>query len=51
MECLGVAHPFLFWFLLVLIAIYIRVNFQESPIFEELKAKQGMTKIHGRRLS
>jgi len=36
--------PFLFSFLLVLIAIYIRVNFQESPIFEELKAKQGMTK-------
>src|ERR1700746_2209651 len=33
--------PFLFSFLLVLIAIYIRVNFQESPIFEELKAKQG----------
>jgi MFS family permease len=36
--------PFLFSFLLVLIAIYIRVNFQESPIFEKLKAKQGMTK-------
>ena len=36
--------PFLFSFLLVLIAIYIRVNFQELPIFEELKAKQGMTK-------
>jgi MFS family permease len=36
--------PFLFSFLLVFIAIYIRVNFQESPIFEELKAKQGMTK-------
>ena len=36
--------PFLFSFLLVLIAVYIRVNFQESPIFEELKAKQGMTK-------
>ena len=44
--------PFLFSFLLVFIAIYIRVNFQESPIFEELKAKQGMTRrIHGRRLS
>ena len=36
--------PFLFSFLLVFIAMYIRVNFQESPIFEELKAKQGMTK-------
>ena len=36
--------PFLFSFLLVFIAIYMRVNFQESPIFEELKAKQGMTK-------
>ena len=36
--------PFLFSFLLVFIAIYIRVNFQELPIFEELKAKQGMTK-------
>jgi MFS family permease len=36
--------PFPFSFLLVFIAIYIRVNFQESPIFEELKAKQGMTK-------
>ena len=36
--------PFLFSFLLVFIAIYIRVNFQKSPIFEELKAKQGMTK-------
>jgi MFS family permease len=36
--------PFLFSFLLVLIAYYIRVHFQESPIFEEIKAKQGMTK-------
>ena len=36
--------PFLFSFLLVFIAMYIRVNFQELPIFEELKAKQGMTK-------
>ena len=33
--------PFLFSFLLVLIAIYIRVNFQESPIFEELKRSRG----------
>jgi MFS family permease len=36
--------PFLFSFLLMLIAYYIRVNFQESPIFEEIKAKGGMTK-------
>ena len=36
--------PFLFSFALVLIAYYIRANFQESPIFEEIKAKQGMTK-------
>ncbi len=36
--------PFLFSFLLVLIAYYIRVHFQESPIFEEIKAKQGMTR-------
>jgi MFS family permease len=36
--------PFLFSFLLMLIAYYIRVHFQESPIFEEIKAKAGMTK-------
>jgi MFS family permease len=36
--------PFLFSFLLMFIAYYIRVNFQESPIFEEIKAKGGMTK-------
>jgi len=36
--------PFLFSFLLMLIAYYIRVNFQESPIFEEIKAKGAMTK-------
>src|SRR5271167_2736798 len=36
--------PFLFSFLLMLIAYYIRVNFQESPIFEEIKAKGQMTK-------
>jgi MFS family permease len=36
--------PFLFSFLLMGIAYYIRVNFQESPIFEEIKAKQAMTK-------
>src|SRR5271166_1634876 len=36
--------PFLFSFLLMGIAYYIRVNFQESPIFEEIKAKGAMTK-------
>jgi len=36
--------PFLFSFLLMLIAYYIRVHFQESPIFEEIKAKGQMTK-------
>jgi MFS family permease len=36
--------PFLFSFLLMAIAYYIRVNFQESPIFEEIKAKGAMTK-------
>ena len=36
--------PFLFSFLLMGIAYYIRVNFQELPIFEEIKAKGGMTK-------
>jgi len=36
--------PFLFSFLLMLIAYYIRTHFQESPIFEEIKAKGGMTK-------
>src|ERR1700726_880642 len=36
--------PFLFSFALVTIAYYIRVHFQESPIFEEIKAKGAMTK-------
>src|SRR3974377_1281338 len=36
--------PFLFSFLLMGIAYYIRVHFQESPIFEEIKAKGAMTK-------
>ncbi len=36
--------PFLFSFLLMPIAYYIRVNFQELPIFEEIKAKAGLTK-------
>jgi MFS family permease len=36
--------PFLCSFLLMFIAYYIRINFQESPIFEEIKAKGGLTK-------
>jgi MFS family permease len=36
--------PFLFSFVLMAIAYYIRVHFQESPIFEEIKAKGAMTK-------
>jgi MFS family permease len=36
--------PFLFSFLLMPIAYYVRVHFQESPIFEEIKAKTGLTK-------
>jgi MFS family permease len=36
--------PFLFSFILMFIAYYIRVHFQESPIFEEIKAKAAMTK-------
>jgi MFS family permease len=36
--------PFLFSFLLMPIAYYIRVHFQESPIFEKIKAKAGLTK-------
>jgi hypothetical protein len=31
-------------FLLMFIAYYIRVHFQESPIFEEIRAKGAMTK-------
>ena len=31
--------PFLFSFLLVFIAFYIRANFEESPIYAEIKAK------------
>jgi hypothetical protein len=34
--------PFLFSFLLMFIAYYIRANFQGSPIFEEIKAKAEM---------
>ena len=36
--------PFVFSFLLVAIAIYIRLQLQETPIFQEIKAKGGMTK-------
>ncbi len=36
--------PFLISFLLVAIAIYIRLQLQETPIFEEIKAKGEMTK-------
>ena len=36
--------PFLFSFVLVAIAIYIRLQLQETPIFQELKAKGEMTK-------
>jgi MFS family permease len=36
--------PFLVSFLLVAIAIYIRLQLQETPIFEEIRAKGQMTK-------
>jgi MFS family permease len=36
--------PFLFSFLLMPIAYYMQVHLQESPIFEEIKAKAGLTK-------
>jgi MFS family permease len=36
--------PFLVSFLLVAIAIYIRLQLQETPIFQELRAKGEMTK-------
>ena len=36
--------PFLISFLLVAIAIWIRLQLQETPIFEEIKAKGAMTK-------
>src|SRR4030088_697032 len=36
--------PFLVSFLLVAIAIYIRLQLQETPIFEEIKARGQMTK-------
>src|SRR5437667_1971292 len=37
-------YPFLFSFLLVAIAIYIRLQLGETPIFEEIKAKGQMTR-------
>src|ERR1700724_865725 len=36
--------PFLFSFLLVFITFYMRVNFEESPIYAEIKAKGGTSK-------
>jgi len=36
--------PFVFSFLLVAIAIYIRLQLRDTPIFQEIKAKGGMTK-------
>src|SRR5215467_8901473 len=36
--------PFLVSFLLLAIAVYIRLQLQETPIFEEIKAKGAMTK-------
>ncbi len=36
--------PFLLSFVLVAVAIYIRLQLQETPIFEEIKAKGQMTK-------
>jgi MFS family permease len=36
--------PFLFSFLLVFIAFYMRANFQESPIYAEIKAKGATAK-------
>jgi len=43
-EAWGWRIPFLLSFLLVAIAIYIRLQLQETPIFEEIKAKGLMTK-------
>jgi len=37
------------FFLLVAIAIYIRLQLQETPIFQEIKAKGQMTRNPGRR--
>jgi len=43
-DAWGWRIPFLLSFLLVAIAIYIRLQLQETPIFEEIKAKGQMTK-------
>jgi MFS family permease len=43
-QAWGWRIPFLISFLLVAIAIYIRLQLQETPIFQELKAKGEMTK-------
>jgi MFS family permease len=43
-DAWGWRVPFLVSFLLVAIAIYIRLQLQETPIFQEIKAKGEMTK-------
>jgi MFS family permease len=43
-DAWGWRIPFLFSFLLVAIAIYIRLQLQETPIFQDIKAKGQMTK-------
>ena len=43
--------PFLFSFLLVFIAIYIRVNFQSRRSSRNSRPSRGWPRIHGRRLS
>ena len=43
-QQLGVAHPVPRFFLLVAIAIYIRLQLQETPIFQEIRAKGQMAR-------
>src|SRR5690348_11267169 len=43
-DAFGWRVPFLISFLLVAIAIYIRLQLQETPIFEEIRAKGATTK-------
>jgi len=43
-DAWGWRVPFLLSFALVAVAIYIRLQLQETPIFEEIKAKGQMTK-------
>jgi MFS family permease len=43
-EAWGWRIPFLVSFLLLAIAVYIRLQLQETPIFEEIKAKGAMTR-------